>query len=593
MSASVNYRTDFKIFEVPAEGAEYTFSVPFRFSYYTTGATVFVASHCNGEYNNCELLEDGRLKVTFDNHGLAPGRVLCRREFYLTDEDYNDGICNAVFDTTTDIFLTLSGSDLGDITVELPPFYQKGDPFKWEDMTAEQREYFIEQVGADVVATNEAVIAAEAQRVIAENKRSERFESVMQEATTQAGYAKEQGDYAKAQGEYARNWAEIAVDSALQAQQATSNIEKTSQSIKEAEAQRVLAEQEREKSWNNLKSEANSSISETKASSSNANKAALSASTAATNANNAIEEMQQSFDGKVAEVDTQVSEKIAAADAATERANTAAGNADAAREAIQEDLGRKANTDGTYSKMTVGFAENIVGEGRNDFMPATPSGDPMHYAYVDAGAVWNNTTGYWELNGLTDITTAQMRTIYNETSWMKTLSIQAGCMAYSKSRTNIVTNFPYTLTSETRIPLNNAFRGCNAEKIVLWDDTTIALNIVLHVGAFQAAFYGCAKLKSIHCVFDLSTMQYSTDVNYAFHNSTKLERVKLKGCKFNINLSTLSVLSVESAIYLIANASTTEAFTVTFNANRQGIYEADSAFIEAKNAHPNVTINYL
>lgn len=363
MSASVNYRTDFKIFEVPAEGAEYTFSVPFRFSYYTTGATVFVASHCNGEYNNCELLEDGRLKVTFDNHGLAPGRVLCRREFYLTDEDYNDGICNAVFDTTTDIFLTLSGSDLGDITVELPPFYQKGDPFKWEDMTAEQREYFIEQVGADVVATNEAVIAAEAQRVIAENKRSERFESVMQEATTQAGYAKEQGDYAKAQGEYARNWAEIAVDSALQAQQATSNIEKTSQSIKEAEAQRVLAEQEREKSWNNLKSEANSSISETKASSSNANKAALSASTAATNANNAIEEMQQSFDGKVAEVDTQVSEKIAAADAATERANTAAGNADAAREAIQEDLGRKANTDGTYSKMTVGFAENVVGDG--------------------------------------------------------------------------------------------------------------------------------------------------------------------------------------------------------------------------------------
>lgn len=142
MSASVNYRTDFKIFEVPAEGAEYTFSVPFRFSYYTTGATVFVASHCNGEYNNCELLEDGRLKVTFDNHGLAPGRVLCRREFYLTDDDYNNGICNAVFDTTTDIFLTLSGSDLGDITVELPPFYQKGDKgdaLTWEAMTEEQK----------------------------------------------------------------------------------------------------------------------------------------------------------------------------------------------------------------------------------------------------------------------------------------------------------------------------------------------------------------------------------------------------------------------------------------------------------------------
>lgn len=317
MSASVNYRTDFKTFEVPAEGAEYTFSVPFRFSYYTTGATAFVASHCNGEYNNCELLEDGRLKVTFDNHGLAPGRVLCRREFYLTDEDYNDGICNAVFDTTTDIFLTLSGSDLGDITVELPPFYQKGDPFKWEDMTAEQRDYFIEQVGADVVATNEAVIAAEAQRVIAENERSERFESVMQEATTQAGYAKEQGDYAKEQGDYAKTQGEYAFEQGDYAMGQgdyamgqgdyayveAEDAKKTNQDIKDAEAQRVLAEQERGDRWAELSGELDAAITQAGESSSKADKAALSASTAATDANNAIKEMQQSFDNMVAEVE--------------------------------------------------------------------------------------------------------------------------------------------------------------------------------------------------------------------------------------------------------------------------------------------------
>jgi hypothetical protein len=234
---------------------------------------------------------------------------------------------------------------------------------------------------------------------------------------------------------------------------------------------------------------------------------------------------------------------------------------------------------------------NLSG-GSKDFMPATPSGDPMHYAYVDAGAVWNNTTGYWELNGLTDITTAQMRTIYNETSWMKTLSIQAGCMAYSKSRTNIVPNYPYILNSVARIQLSNAFRACNVEKIVLWDDMIHQIS-VLYAGNMHAACYECAQLKSIYGVFDLSMQQNTSELSSTFHNCKKLERVKLKGCKFNINLSTLPVFSIESATYLIANASTTEAFTVTFNANRQEIYETDSAFIEAKNAHPNVTINYL
>ena len=56
-----------------------------------------------------------------------------------------------------------------------------------------------------------------------------------------------------------------------------------------------------------------------------------------------------------------------------------------------------------------------------EFMPATPSGDPMHYAYEAAGAIWNGTgkdinrigrmtgdtivhkSGYWYLNELGDI----------------------------------------------------------------------------------------------------------------------------------------------------------------------------------------------
>ena len=82
---------------------------------------------------------------------------------------------------------------------------------------------------------------------------------------------------------------------------------------------------------------------------------------------------------------------------------------------------------------------NIQGQSK-EFMPATPSGDPMHYAYEAAGAEYNDTgadiikttpwadladddadktvvhkAGYWYLNGLGDITTEQIRNIYNTT----------------------------------------------------------------------------------------------------------------------------------------------------------------------------------
>ena len=82
---------------------------------------------------------------------------------------------------------------------------------------------------------------------------------------------------------------------------------------------------------------------------------------------------------------------------------------------------------------------NILSQSKK-FMPATPSGDPMHYVYEAAGAVYNDTgkdivkstpwadladddidktvvhkAGYWYLNGLGDITNEQMRDIYNYT----------------------------------------------------------------------------------------------------------------------------------------------------------------------------------
>ena len=87
---------------------------------------------------------------------------------------------------------------------------------------------------------------------------------------------------------------------------------------------------------------------------------------------------------------------------------------------------------------------NIQGQSK-EFMPATPSGDPMHYAYEAAGAVWNGTgaditrigrmtgdtivhkAGYWYLNELGDISNQEMRKIFIQGRNSDCL----GCAAYS------------------------------------------------------------------------------------------------------------------------------------------------------------------
>ena len=99
---------------------------------------------------------------------------------------------------------------------------------------------------------------------------------------------------------------------------------------------------------------------------------------------------------------------------------------------------------------------NLQGQSK-EFMPATPSGDPMHYAYVAAGAVWNGTgeditrigrmtgdtivhkAGFWYLNELGDISNEEMRKIimngYN--------SDCVNCETFSISESNkLRTNLP-------------------------------------------------------------------------------------------------------------------------------------------------------
>ena len=81
--------------------------------------------------------------------------------------------------------------------------------------------------------------------------------------------------------------------------------------------------------------------------------------------------------------------------------------------------------DGTYTIVVKNDFTKVLVPWRKD--------SSLRDLYISAGAKYNETTGYYELNGLTDITEEQMRVIYKYAGTPQTKA----AFAYSKARTNL------------------------------------------------------------------------------------------------------------------------------------------------------------
>ena len=219
------------------------------------------------------------------------------------------------------------------------------------------------------------------------------------------------------------------------------------------------------------------------------------------------------------------------------------------------------------------------------FAANTPSGDPMHNLYVSAGAVWNAETGFWELNGLTDITNEQMSTIYVETNnfLMHQTNLEA-CYCFSKCRTNIP-NIPYlSSVGRLRNDWNDFFRQSDNIEVVVFKNF---YNYYFRPNTINGAFYYCAKLRLIDGILDVSKCykQNSND----FLNCGKLESVKLYKLNYSIGLTYCKMLSSESVQYMIENA-TDETITITLHQEAYDRAIADAGVQTALANKTNVSL---
>ena len=211
---------------------------------------------------------------------------------------------------------------------------------------------------------------------------------------------------------------------------------------------------------------------------------------------------------------------------------------------------------------------NIVMLGK-EFMPATPSGDTQHYAYVAAGAVWNVNAEKWSylanLGGLTDLTTADMRKIYFY-GWNYSSALPTGLWHGDTSGRITINKCGWTNAYE----INNIVVNNNAVEIAVVRESSAMFQIKTLVNSFR----NCSTLKRVIGKMD---MTYCTSVSNNFKNVPNLEYVDIVNIKQNIDISGAPKLSEESLLYMIHNCASEVSFTITLHPD---VYEKCQEFGE-------------
>lgn len=235
-----------------------------------------------------------------------------------------------------------------------------------------------------------------------------------------------------------------------------------------------------------------------------------------------------------------------------------------------------------------------------DLMPATPSGDPMHYIYEAEGAIYNDAlssikrttpwgqvvdhrASYWYLNGLGDITNEQMRKIYSfGHSTLADSALAAGGLKASYAA-NIRTNLSRVGMYNSSVDGPLCYYNTKLEVLNggLSPETGGLLTI-----ANAAAFTLCCLLKAvIGCRLVLKNANDST-----FQECFALEHISIHSLSVSLNLKDSPLISKQSLLYMINNSAATSAITIKLAGEAYEKYATDSEVLAALSAKPLVTL---
>lgn len=177
----------------------------------------------------------------------------------------------------------------------------------------------------------------------------------------------------------------------------------------------------------------------------------------------------------------------------------------------------------------------------------------MWNAAVENNGCYNGATGYFELNGITNIDYAEALRILDVSKWPK---INAGGPYLSNQKLNI----------RTALPLKTQLSGdysllCFAQNCETIEVIKIIQGPYVYCSDLGAAFNSCYRLRSIVGTITLSSGTKGLDS--AFGLCRVLEDVRLSKLSRSIRFGQSPLLSFDSIDYMIKNAANTASITVT------------------------------
>ena len=206
------------------------------------------------------------------------------------------------------------------------------------------------------------------------------------------------------------------------------------------------------------------------------------------------------------------------------------------------------------------------------YLPQEDNSGTLRDLYISAGAKYNEATGYYELNGLTDITEEEMRVIWQEdlSGW------------YRKGRTNLTRNIAYKGNDggySSGQKMSNICNGnVNLEVFNLGSDFYASCSFV--------AFQGCLKLREVSPQYKITPYTESLGYN-SFSNCPALQEVR-----FNMQYVTsgrvlfpesplLSKESVLSIITTMGSVPKENPFTITLHPTAYARLKDDADIVAA------------
>lgn len=191
------------------------------------------------------------------------------------------------------------------------------------------------------------------------------------------------------------------------------------------------------------------------------------------------------------------------------------------------------------------------------YLPQEDNSGTLRDLYISAGAKYNEQTGYYELNGLTDITEEQMKRIYNR--WLIDIGTNGAASGWLTLNNGERTNLPCITRADIFQQLDNGISGSKVEVLRICAASTDDYTRVCYVGKTVAeAHQSMPKLRKVIGVWQYNS-PIPTDFNFGygqpFQNCPLLEEIRMKGINKSHTFAVSPNLSKESVLYMITNAN--------------------------------------